>query len=58
MLVTTNQTVAGIHLLKYYKADDTRGNFLSNVAGQLWVILPSADNQVSHRAHDRSKVSR
>ncbi len=45
-------------------ADDTTfwamfpGNFLNNVAGQLWAVLPSTGNQMGHRAHDRSKVSR
>ncbi len=34
------------------------GNFLNNVAGQLWAVLPSTGNQMRHRAHDRSKVSR
>ncbi len=34
------------------------GNFLNNVAGQLWAVLPSTGNQMGHRAHDRSKVSR
>ncbi len=40
------------------KADDTQGNFLSNVAGQLWLMLPSTGNQVRDRVHSRSKVSR
>ncbi len=33
-------------------------HFLSNVAGHLWEMLPSMSNQVMHRTHDRSKVSR
>uniref|UniRef100_A0A673L156 Myotubularin-related protein 14-like n=1 Tax=Sinocyclocheilus rhinocerous TaxID=307959 RepID=A0A673L156_9TELE len=43
---------------KQRMADDTLGNFFSNVARQLWEMLPSTDNQVRHRAHDQSKVSR
>ncbi len=35
-----------------------RGNFLSNVSGQLWTILPSTGNHVRHRAHDQSKLFR
>ncbi len=31
---------------------------MNNVAGQLWAVLPSTGNQMRHRAHDRSKVSR
>ncbi len=27
-----------------FKADDTRGNFLSNIAGQLWLMLASTSN--------------
>ncbi len=34
------------------KADDTRGNFLSNVARRLWKMLPSTGSQVRHRAND------
>ncbi len=35
-----------------FKTDDTRGNFLSNVVGQRWAMLPSTGNQVRHRAHN------
>ncbi len=38
--------------------DDTRGKFLSNIAGQLWEILPSTGNQVRHRAHEWFKISK
>ncbi len=31
-------------------------NFLSNVAGELWLMLLSAGNQVKHKAHDWSKI--
>ncbi len=37
------------------KADDTQGNVLSNVAGQLWLMLPSMGNQVRSRVHNQSK---
>ncbi len=40
------------------KADDTQGKVLSNVAGQLWLMLPSMGNQVRSRVHNQSKVSR
>ncbi len=38
--------------------EDTRGNFLNNIAGQLWEMLPSTGNQVRHRAHNWSKISK
>lgn len=40
------------------KADDTRSSFLSNIAGQLWLMLASTGNQVRHRAYYWFKVSR
>ncbi len=37
--------------------EDTLGNFLRNIARQLWEMLPSTGNQVRHRAHNWSKIS-
>ncbi len=45
-------------LMHLCNADDTRGNFLSNVARQLQAILRSMNYQVTGPMHYRSKASR
>ncbi len=37
------------------EANETWGNFLSNVVRQLWLMLPSTGNQVRHREQQCTK---